>query len=182
MDLQPLHRIDSDTAGLVAFGLRKQDRAAYHALFSQRRIHKSYLAITQTPTKPLPAERISRIEPDPAHFMRMHEVDGPANAHTRIALLQEMDGLALWRLEPITGKRHQLRVHLNALGLPLCNDGIYPVLTPARQPHAAWPEPLQLLAAQLEFVDPITGLSHSFLTRQHLKLSVATSTNDCIAN
>jgi tRNA pseudouridine32 synthase / 23S rRNA pseudouridine746 synthase len=171
VDLQPLHRIDSDTAGLVAFAVRHQDRAVYHALFSEHRIQKRYLAITQAPMGPIPEERISRIEPDPAHFMRMHEVVGQANSRTRMQLLREENGLALWRLEPISGKRHQLRVHMNALGLPLLNDGIYPVLTPVRLPHAPWPQPLQLLATELRFIDPMTGASQRFVSKHSLQMA-----------
>jgi len=59
----------------------------------------------------------------------------------------------------VTGQRHQLRVHMHALGLPLVNDGIYPTLTPE---GADFSKPLQLLAKTLAFADPVTGEARHF--------------------
>jgi tRNA pseudouridine32 synthase / 23S rRNA pseudouridine746 synthase len=79
-----------------------------------------------------------------------------------------MGDLARYRLHPITGKRHQLRVHMNALGLPILGDGIYPTLTPeTRQPD--YSKPLQLLAKELAFEDPVTSLRHQSVSQLNLK-------------
>ncbi len=158
VSLQPLHRIDAETAGLVAFAKRVEDRAAYQALFRDRQVTKRYLAASRLGLIPPQSfERSSRIEPDPQHFMRMREVSGEPNAHSRATLLSVDEGAATWLLEPVSGKRHQLRVHMHAQGHALLNDRIYPELLPARDRSAPLPEPLQLLAAGLSFLDPLSG-------------------------
>lgn len=159
--LQPLHRLDRETAGLVLFSVRPDSRDAYHALFREREVSKSYEAIAPwREDLPLPLTRSSRLAEGDS-FMRMQEVPGEPNAHTRISLLQRQGGLARYRLEPETGQRHQLRVHLCALGLPIVNDQIYPV----HQPELAendYRRPLQLLARTLEFKDPVSGQARRF--------------------
>jgi tRNA pseudouridine32 synthase/23S rRNA pseudouridine746 synthase len=69
-------------------------------------------------------------------------------------------------LQPLTGQRHQLRVHMHALGLPLLFDGIYPVLTP--EGANDFRRPLQLLARTLEFIDPLSGAKRTFDSRRTL--------------
>ena len=158
--LVPVHRIDRDTAGLVMFSVQPETRAAYHALFSQRQIKKTYEAIA--PWREglgLPMTRESRIV-EAGHFMLQHEVSGAPNAVTHIDVLDVRGDLARYQLQPVTGKRHQLRVHMAALGLPILGDGLYPTLTPEGQVDYA--HPLQLLAKSIEFTDPITGTSRHF--------------------
>jgi tRNA pseudouridine32 synthase / 23S rRNA pseudouridine746 synthase len=170
-DLQPLHRIDAETAGLVAFGVRREERGAYQALFRDRQVSKSYRAVaagTLAQAQALPGRRMSRIEDDPAHFMCMREQEGEPNSESRIAVLGCEDGRVALELEPVSGKRHQLRVHMAALGLPLLNDSIYPKLLPARTRGAALPQPLQLLAQGLAFTCPITGTAHAFVSELKL--------------
>ena len=167
-DLVPIHRIDRDTAGLVLFSTNKTSRNAYHALFRQREVHKTYHAIA--PWNALldwPITRHSRIAPS-SLFMKQAEVAGPANALTHIRPLQVNGNLALYELKPVTGQRHQLRVHMEALGLPIVGDGIYPVLSP--EGKIDYQSPLQLLAKALSFDDPATGLTREFKSRQQLDL------------
>ncbi len=162
-DLSPVHRIDRETAGLVLLCKRPQDRDRYQGLFRDRRVHKRYLAVAPAPTEPLfPLERRSRIEEDDAQFFRMREVDGEPNSHTRIDLLQARAGRALYGLEPTSGKRHQLRVHMNGLGLPIEGDQFYPKVLRASDEPEDFARPLQLLAQQLGFEDPVTGTSRNF--------------------
>jgi len=160
-ELQPLHRLDRETAGLVLFSVRPDDRNAYHALFRAREVSKCYEAIAPwRDDLRLPMTRSSRLV-EGESFMRMREVAGEPNAHTRISLLECQGGLARYRLEPETGQRHQLRVHLCALGLPIVNDQIYPV----HQPEMAendYSRPLQLLARTLAFTDPVNGQPRRF--------------------
>jgi tRNA pseudouridine32 synthase/23S rRNA pseudouridine746 synthase len=158
--LAPLHRIDRDTAGLVLFSVNPQSRALYQALFRERRIRKSYEAIAPAlPDIEFPHIRSSRVvagEP----FFRVREIAGPANSETRIDVLAR--GEATWRyaLTPITGRKHQLRVHMAALGAPIANDRIYPSVF-HREP-GDYSAPLQLLAKRLSFVDALSGLGRSF--------------------
>jgi len=158
--LAPLHRIDRDTAGLVLFSVNPQSRARYQALFRERRIDKSYEAIAPAlPEIEFPCIRSSRIvagEP----FFRMREIEGAANSETRIDVLARGEGTWRYALTPITGRKHQLRVHMAALGAPIANDGMYPSLF-HREP-GDYSAPLQLLARRLSFVDPLSGAGRAF--------------------
>ncbi len=167
-DLVPLHRIDRDTAGLVLFSVQPATRAAYSALFSQCRMRKVYEAIAPWREElALPLTRESRIV-EAGHFMLQHEVSGTPNAITQIELIAQRGALAHYRLRPVTGKRHQLRVHMAGLGLPILGDGLYPTLTPEGQ--IDYENPLQLLARSVEFIDPITGQQRHFESSHRLKL------------
>jgi tRNA pseudouridine32 synthase/23S rRNA pseudouridine746 synthase len=166
-ELSPLHRIDRETAGLMVLSKRPQDRHAYQLLFRQRRVHKYYEAVAAAPTALAtpPAwalVRRSRIEEDPAQFFRMREVDGEPNSETRIRLLKIHEGRALYGLEPVSGKRHQLRVHMNALGLPLQGDQFYPSVRRGPDEPEDFSDPLQLLARAIAFTDPVTGEARAF--------------------
>lgn len=168
-DLSPVHRIDRETAGLVVFSVRPQDRGAYQALFRERTVDKVYEAIAPfDPAQPFPQVRCSRIEEDKSTFFRTSEVPGEPNSETRIRMLEQRGAWARYRLEPLTGKRHQLRVHMAALGLPLVGDQFYP--TVRRGPVAAedFADPLRLLAAGIAFTDPVTGTVRRFATRRSL--------------
>ncbi len=164
--LVPIHRIDRDTAGLVMFSKQPASRAAYCALFARHQVRKTYQAIAPWRADvPMPQLLQSRIKPA-GHFMLQHEVDGPPNATTHIEVLEMRGDLARYQLKPVTGQRHQLRVHMLALGLPILNDGLYPVLTPEGQLDYA--KPLQLLAQQLEFIDPVSGVARHFVSQRSL--------------
>ncbi|MDO8250144.1 MAG: pseudouridine synthase [Rhodoferax sp.] len=164
--LVPVHRIDRDTAGLVMFSVQPETRAHYHALFSQRSVKKTYEAIAPWRADlKFPLTRESRIV-EAGHFMLQHEVDGPPNAVTEMDMLEVRGALARYRLSPVTGKRHQLRVHMAALGLPILGDGLYPRLTP--EGHIDHAHPLQLLAKSIEFVDPVTGEHRHFRSQRSL--------------
>lgn len=157
--LVPLHRIDRGTAGLVLFSSDPGSRAAYQALFRERRIEKHYLARAPgLPGRDFPQRRRSRIvagEP----FFRMRETEGEANAETRIEVLARGAGDWLYGLQPVTGRKHQLRVHLAALGAPIRNDPLYPALVDGAEDFS---RPLQLLAKRLAFVDPLSGEPRAF--------------------
>jgi len=159
-DLVPIHRIDRDTAGLVLFAKQPASRAAYCALFSQHVVGKTYEAIAPWRADlSWPVTRSSRIK-EAGHFMLQHEVPGTPNAVTHIDVLEVQGDLARYQLKPVTGQRHQLRVHMLGLGLPILNDGLYPTLTPEGQLDHA--RPLQLLAKRLEFTDPVSGEARQF--------------------
>lgn len=169
-ELSPLHRIDRDTAGLVLLSVHQRTRGAYQALFRDRQITKHYDAIAPWRADiAFPREHTSRLEESP-QFFRMQEVPGEPNSHTRIEVLDVAgaSGWARYRLSPVTGKRHQLRVHMAALGLPLRNDPFYPVVNDP--PEGDYSRPLQLLARSLEFVDPLSGARRVFESGQRLGL------------
>lgn len=175
--LVPMHRLDRETAGLVAFCVQPRHRNAYQGLFRERGVHKVYEAIAPCREDlAFPQERLSRMETSAAHFMQMAEVPGVPNAHTRIELAERHPQLPLarYRLHPSTGQTHQLRMHMLGLGLPILGDRIYPLL----QPEPALGElpdfsaPLQLLASELAFTDPVTGEARHFRSGRALKFPV----------
>jgi tRNA pseudouridine32 synthase/23S rRNA pseudouridine746 synthase len=159
-DLVPLHRIDRATAGLVLFSANPATRARYQALFRERRIEKRYEALAAPlPGLAFPHVHRSRLAPGEP-FFRMREVDGEPDSETRIDVLER--GRAAWRyaLEPVTGRKHQLRVHMAALGAPLIGDPFYPSLR--EQGPDDFARPLQLLARTLVFEDPVDGRPRRF--------------------
>jgi len=169
-DLVPLHRIDRDTAGLVLFSVQRATRGLYQGLFRDRAITKHYEAVAPwREGLALPPEYRSRLEESP-QFFRMHEVPGEANSHTRIHAVERRGVWARYRLAPVTGKRHQLRVHMAALGLPLANDKFYPEVNDP--PEGDYSHPLQLLARSLRFTDPLTGQERHFESRLRLQWPV----------
>jgi tRNA pseudouridine32 synthase/23S rRNA pseudouridine746 synthase len=169
-DLVPLHRIDRETAGLVLLGKRLQDRDAYHALFRDKDIHKIYHAVAAAPMgRDLPSVYASRLVPGEP-FFRTQEVPGPANSETRIRVLKTEGSRALYQLEPITGKRHQLRVHMNALGIPIEGDLFYPTVLRGPDAPEDFSQPLQLLAQSVQFTDPHTGQARVFESQLQLTL------------
>ena len=159
-DLVPLHRIDRDTAGLVMFSACVDTRECYQSLFAERRIAKIYEALAPAigglAMPHVHRSRMERGEP----FFRMREVDGIPNSETRVDVIER--GAARWRyrLEPVSGRKHQLRVHMAALGAPIVGDRTYPALAP--RAAGDFSAPLQLLARALSFVDPLSGEARTF--------------------
>jgi tRNA pseudouridine32 synthase/23S rRNA pseudouridine746 synthase len=168
----PMHRIDRETAGLVAFTVQPHTRDAYQALFRDKLVSKTYEAIARlNPDISLPMRHRSRLV-ESEHFMAMQEADGPVNAETDISLIESTAGWGRFRLQPITGQKHQLRVHMCALGMPIVGDQIYPRLLPAPPPDVApnFDAPLMLLAQSLSFKDPVTGQQRDFHCERGLSL------------
>ena len=168
--LSPIHRIDRDTAGLVIFSVNPNERAQYQNLFRDRVVRKIYEAIaphSEALSQKLPMTYQCRIE-ESEHFLQMQEVVGEPNADTYIELLKEMKPWARYRLTPGSGKKHQLRCHLNALNIPIKNDQIYPVLTPYQEYDLDFEKPLQLLAKTLYFIDPITKEPREFHSQREI--------------
>jgi tRNA pseudouridine32 synthase/23S rRNA pseudouridine746 synthase len=158
--LAPIHRIDRDTAGIVLFSLNPATRNAYAGLFRDHVVRKTYHAIARwNPDLPWPLQRHTRIAVA-SHFMQQAEVEGEPNALTHIRPLLHDGKRALYELKPVNGQRHQLRVHMNALGLPILGDGIYPALTPEGSQN--FEKPLQLLAKEIAFTDPLSGEARHF--------------------
>lgn len=165
-DLVPLHRIDRHTAGLVLFSANRETRSLYQALFPTRRIDKTYEAIAPAlPDRQFPLIHESRLV-DGEPFFRMQEGPGVANTLTRIEVCERNGELWRYALFPVTGKKHQLRVHMAALGAAICNDPFYPQVLKGVEDD--YQRPLKLLARKLEFVDPVTGEARSFESRLKL--------------
>ena len=158
--LSPAHRLDRVTAGLVLFVVRREHRGAYQTMFRDRLVRKTYEAVAPyDPGLQLPRTIRSRIVKERG-IICAKEVAGPPNAETHVELLEHRDGRARYRLTPVTGRTHQLRLHMAGLGVPILGDDFYPVLT--EKPLDDFTRPLQLLAAGLEFRDPVTGAPRRF--------------------
>lgn len=175
--LAPMHRLDRDTAGVLLFSTGPAYRGRYQTLFQSRDVLKEYEAVVQPPPHlKFPLVYRSRLQELPGRFI-MEEVAGEPNSETHIELLQWLDEgsgcardaarlprergcLALLRLLPVTGRKHQLRAHLSALGMPILNDSYYPEMRP--RPDGDFDRPLQLLARAIEFRDPVDGRMHRF--------------------
>jgi tRNA pseudouridine32 synthase/23S rRNA pseudouridine746 synthase len=170
-DLQALHRLDRVTAGLVIFSVNPDTCNRYHHLFETRKIQKTYQAIARINKNENLIGRKwdvkNRIVPSKRRF-RMQVVAGEANSHSVIHCLQQSADKALFELNPITGKTHQLRVHMQTLGWPILNDKYYPQLQ--KQSADDYSSPLQLLAKELQFIDPVTQQPRRFSYNGNLSL------------
>jgi tRNA pseudouridine32 synthase/23S rRNA pseudouridine746 synthase len=181
--LQALHRLDRVTAGLVMFSVNPDSRNCYHNLFKTRQIHKTYQAIAsindgenligkewevknrivQSEPKFLMRVAESKIENE-----RDNKKESAANSHSVIRCLNQSKDKALFELNPVTGKTHQLRLHMQTLGWPILNDKYYPQLQ--QQSADDYSTPLQLLAKELKFIDPVTQQPRSFTYNGNLSL------------
>jgi tRNA pseudouridine32 synthase/23S rRNA pseudouridine746 synthase len=165
-DLTPLHRIDRHTAGLVLLSANRHTRDAYQALFRNRHIEKLYEAIAPAlPQQEFPLTRKTRIARGEPFFLS-REIDGEPNSETRMEVIERNGDWWRYALYPVTGKKHQLRVHLAALGAPIRFDAMYPQVQKILMDDYA--RPLQLLAKRLRFPDPLSGALREFHSKRQL--------------
>ncbi|MGF1429554.1 pseudouridine synthase [Kitasatospora sp. LaBMicrA B282] len=166
-ELVPAHRLDRLTAGLVMFVVTAQARGAYQTLFRDRLVTKEYQAVARYDERvALPRLVRSRIVKERG-VIAAREVPGPVNAESRVELLERRGELARYRLTPLTGRTHQLRLHMSSLGLPILGDPVYPEVLPEAAPDD-FRNPLQLLATGLSFTDPFSGRAVELRSRRVL--------------
>ncbi|MCX5534645.1 pseudouridine synthase [Streptomyces sp. NBC_00006] len=166
--LSPAHRLDRLTAGLVLFVVRPEERGHYQTLFRDRRVTKEYEAVAAyDPGVELPVTLRGRIEKVPGRLAAFEVPGGEPNAESRIELAERKGDMALYRLTPHTGRTHQLRVHMNRVGLPILGDPLFPEVAD-RAADDDFRRPLQLLSRTLEFTDPVSGREHRFVSRREL--------------
>lgn len=168
--LVPVHRLDRETAGLVILSSNVATRGHYTGLFRNRMVAKVYQALARTlPEATFPVKRSSRIVPGEP-FFRMKEVEGEANSETHIEVLENIGDATLYQLKPLTGRKHQLRVHLSALGIPIVNDRLYAEKSYDRSLDSEddFSKPLKLLAKSISFRDPLTGREQYFESGRRL--------------
>jgi tRNA pseudouridine32 synthase/23S rRNA pseudouridine746 synthase len=168
-DLTPLHRIDRETAGLVMFSVNRETRGLYARLFANGMINKSYQALAECRQVPKETEwtvenRIIKGEP----WFRMLTVPGVPNSRSKIHLVEMIGNIARFDLFPITGKTHQLRIHMSGLGFRILNDKYYPDLQPEQAD--VFEKPLQLIAKSVKFRDPVSGKDMGFCSERELQL------------
>jgi len=164
--LVPIHRLDRETAGVVIFSHNPDKRGVYQSMFQKRTIGKTYEAIAPfIGGRDFPFTYASRMV-DGDKFFIMREEAGEPNSSTLVELIERRGDLARYRLHPHTGRKHQLRLHMAALGAPILNDAFYPVALPCKGDDFS--SPLQLLARSIAFTDPITGQARRFDSRRAL--------------
>lgn len=166
-ELIPAHRLDRATAGLVLFVAAREHRGAYQGLFGGRTVHKVYEAIAPyDPELDFPQTIRTLIRKDKG-VVAAYEESGEPNSESVIELIEHRGDIARYRLHPKTGKTHQLRLHMNRLGVPILGDDIYPVAT--GRDLDDFTQPLQLLASGLAFDDPLSGERREFRSGRSLQ-------------
>jgi tRNA pseudouridine32 synthase/23S rRNA pseudouridine746 synthase len=164
-DLCPIHRLDRETAGLLILSVKPETRAAYHTLFFERRVEREYIAASFTrgpllQTRWRIEQRLEAGEP----WFRQRIVAGRVNSVTDIEVIRTGQEVAEFRLTPMTGKKHQLRVHMESIGYPIMGDPFYPVIRSKEDLVIQ----MQLVARRLQFLDPLTGQRREFISNQKL--------------
>ncbi len=189
----PAHRLDRPTAGVLVFVRDPAARGAYQLVFQNRRARKVYecLAPVRVPQQPHTGTVVRLAAPRPfplerrSHIVKTRgvlcaqEIPGVVNAVTRIeraeldrtASARAGEPIARYVLHPQTGKTHQLRVHMNALGLPILGDDFYPRIE--QRAYDDFSQPLELVARVLEFRDPLTGELRRFVSRVPLGAAIS---------
>ncbi len=166
--LVPAHRLDRATAGIVMMILQPETRTQYHDLFKHHQITKEYQALAKLTPELLAKKQAGELQlpidwtvknrmvkGEPSFTMKI--VEGESNTHSEISLIAVKGEFGLFKLSPITGKTHQLRVHMQSLAMPILNDRCYPELQPKSDDD--YSKPLKLLAKRLKFIDPVTGIA-----------------------
>jgi tRNA pseudouridine32 synthase/23S rRNA pseudouridine746 synthase len=164
-ELDPVHRLDRETAGLLVFTIQAGVRAQYHRLFAEGKVEREYLAVAHVEAPPQLARwRIeNRLAPGEPWY-RQQIVEGCTNAITEIELTDLSSARGRFRLFPKTGKKHQLRVHMASIGFPIVGDPFYPTITEKHEGDL----PMQLLARRLAFIDPRNGVPRNFISQRML--------------
>lgn len=163
-DLGAAHRLDRATAGVLVLTTERRWRASYQGVFEARAATKIYEALAPVRTDlHWPRTVESHIEKVRGTLQARERSDREPNARTVIELVEVRGQVGRYRLRPTTGRTHQLRVHLFALGIPILGDPLYPrILEVAEDDFSS---PLQLVARELAFTDPIDGTPHAFVSR-----------------
>lgn len=178
-ELTPAHRLDRPTAGVLLLTKRRAVRGAYQELFARRQVSKVYDAVatwSDDLAGVLPVRWENRIEKTPGD-LQAYFADGPTNAVTTLAAMRRPTAkershlqrvhqtdaeLGVYELHPVTGRTHQLRMHMMAAGVPILGDSIYPTVYPAAEED--FDVPLRLVARAIRFVDPLDGVEREFRT------------------
>ncbi|WP_228373208.1 pseudouridine synthase [Demequina silvatica] len=166
-ELAPAHRLDRLTAGVLAFTTRREVRGAYAGVFQSREVAKTYEALARfDPSLAFPRRLMGRIEKRRGS-LQAELVPGEPNAETLVEVLEVRGDLARYRLTPVTGKTHQLRLQLADAGLPIVGDPLYPEVVDADP--ADFSEPLRLIARRLTFTDPLDGVERDYVSSRELE-------------
>jgi 23S rRNA pseudouridine1911/1915/1917 synthase len=150
-----VHRLDRDTSGLLMVARNDAAQASLMAQLKARRVKKTYLALVQGSVAAATGRIEAPIGRDPKHRTRMGVVPDGRQATTGYRLRERFAGWTLLELDLVTGRTHQIRVHLDAIGHPVAGDPLYGTGTSRRGPDGL--ERLFLHAWRLELSAPSDG-------------------------
>ncbi|WP_156193480.1 pseudouridine synthase [Corynebacterium kalinowskii] len=176
--LSPAHRLDRLTSGVLVLTKRPEIRGAYQELFARREVDKVYEAIADVNPAITPGTVWEhRMEKERGEF-KTRIVAGPVNARTEVnavtlidatehTTLEAMHGplgpQARYELHPLTGRTHQLRLHMFLAGSPILGDPVYPDVLPLEAEDFG--VPMHLLSRRLSFIDPLSGEPREFVSK-----------------
>lgn len=171
-ELSPLHRLDRVTSGLLMLATRPQWRGAYQVLFQRGEVGKTYRALAPWRADlGWPVTVRNHLRKRRGAWQAEVVPGAPVNAETLVEVESTDGDLAVYRLTPRTGRTHQLRLHLQGLGLPIVDDPLYPVVQDVSLDDFS--RPLQLLASELTFTDPVDHTARRFVSPRRLPLTPA---------
>jgi tRNA pseudouridine32 synthase/23S rRNA pseudouridine746 synthase len=168
-ELSPVHRLDRVTSGVLMLSTQRRWRGPYQSMFEHGTVAKTYRALAPWRADlDLPVTVRNHIRKDRSDW-QAYVVDGaPVNAETLVELDSRVDDRAVYRLTPRTGRTHQLRLHLNGLGIPIVDDPLYPEVQETSVDD--FTRPLQLLASEIAFTDPVDGSERRFVSARRLPI------------
>jgi 23S rRNA pseudouridine1911/1915/1917 synthase len=150
-----VHRLDRDTSGLLMVAKTDAAQASLMAQLKARRVKKTYLALVQGSVQAAVGRVEAPIGRDPRNRMRMAVVPDGRPSVTGYRVRERFAAWTLLEVDLVTGRTHQIRVHLAALGHSVAGDAVYGTGTARRGPDGL--ERLFLHAWRLVFASPATG-------------------------
>ena len=159
-----VHRLDRPVGGLVIFARTSKALARLNRMFANGEVHKTYWAITAIDHSPLTIHHspltigqitlthwLTRNEQQNKSYAHNHEVPGSKKAQLRLSCLATGDRYQLLEVQLLTGRHHQIRCQLAAIGCPIKGDLKYGA--PRSNPDGS----ISLLARSINFVHPVSG-------------------------
>jgi pseudouridylate synthase len=162
--VQALNRLDRETTGIVLFSLKKETQAQFDQLIASKELSKEYLTAVKgafEPNKMLIDKAIGKDRHD-AQKMRISATGKPSQTEVRlikVSLSAQGQIHSLLLVNLLTGRKHQIRVHLSSLGFPLIGDALYGGASSLQRASKKKPRPqlLMLHAYRVGFIHPVTG-------------------------
>ncbi len=175
-DALVVHRLDMATSGLLVFARGPVMQRTLSRAFAERGVHKTYVAevygLLHDDAGSIDLPLIADWPNRPRQIVD-HERGKPALTHWRVLSRDALHARSLLRLEPVTGRTHQLRVHLQAIGHPIVGDALYGVDQASMDATRMFP--MRLHALSIELVHPASALLMSYSTKEPPWLTHATT-------
>jgi 23S rRNA pseudouridine1911/1915/1917 synthase len=147
-----VHRLDRPVSGVILFAKTSKALERINAMFKDREMHKTYYAVVRNRPKPESGNLVNwLIKNTQKNVTKAHdkEVNGSLRSELNYKLVGELNGYYLLEVDPITGRPHQIRVQLSAIGCPIVGDNKY------GYPRGSLRKSICLHARRLQFIHPI---------------------------